>query len=65
MSRRAFGKASHELVEEFLCAYLEMKWVPAILDAYIEELFFSLAGAYARDGVRRTLRANMATFGFR
>ncbi len=38
MHRRAFGKSADELIEEFLCAYLQMEWVAAVLDAYVQEL---------------------------
>jgi hypothetical protein len=38
MHRRALWKAADELIEELLGADLEMKSVPAVLDADVEEL---------------------------
>jgi hypothetical protein len=38
MHRRAFGKSADELIEEFLCAYLKMEWVAAVLDADVQEI---------------------------
>jgi hypothetical protein len=38
MHRRAFGKSADELIKEFLCAYLKMEWVAAVLDADVQEL---------------------------
>jgi hypothetical protein len=39
MHRRTFGESADELIEEFLCAYLEVERVAAILDANVQELW--------------------------
>jgi hypothetical protein len=38
MYRRAFGESADKLIKELLCAYLQVEWVPAILDADVQEL---------------------------
>ena len=38
MHRRTFGESADKLIEEFLCAYLELEGVSAILDTYVQEL---------------------------
>ena len=38
MHRRTFGESADKLIEEFLCAYLEVEGVAAILDTYVQEL---------------------------
>lgn len=37
--RRSFRKPSYEFVQEFFRADLEVKWVPAILDEDVEQLY--------------------------